>query len=326
MLNCPKVYIILVNYNGWEDSVECLESLLSLTYTNKQIIVVDNNSPNGSINLMLDWARSYYKLNPKSFTSVADDAILEAPDLNSEIVFIQSKRNAGFAAGNNLAIKLAMHKQDFEYLWLLNNDTIVDKNSLSELVKRAVSDKAKNLRTGIWGSKLLFYHSPDTIQALGGVFNLHTFTTSHIGENERDRDITSDYIHKQDYVIGASMFVSKEFVEDVGLLNEDYFLYFEELDWAKRGQKKGYNLGFVQSSNVYHKEGQTIGSSSEGSKKSALADYHGIRSKILFVKKFYPEKLPQLYFLLSGSIILRLKRRQFKRAMKIVSLMFNAAA
>ncbi|WP_461489481.1 glycosyltransferase family protein, partial [Pontibacter sp. HJ8] len=275
---------------------------------------------------MLEWAQRHYQQNPSGYTLLESKDINKTCGCDSEIIFFKSDRNAGFAAGNNIAIKLALLWKDFDFLWLLNNDTIVDGDSLSELVSRAVFDRANALQIGIWGSKLLFYHNPDTIQALGGVFNLNTFTTSHIGENQKDSTLSLSNTPRQDYVIGASMFVSKEFIENVGLLNEDYFLYFEELDWAKRGQLKNYNLGYVPTSRVYHKEGQTIGSSSEGSKKSALADYHGIRSKILFVRKYYPRKLPNLYLLLTGSIVLRLKRLQFKRALKIVSLMFNTTA
>jgi GT2 family glycosyltransferase len=319
----PKVYIILVNYNGWADTIECLESLLKLTYTQKQIIVVDNNSPNGSMQKMLDWAQQHYQHNPAGYTMMESGHIAHTTACDAEIIFIHSEKNAGFAAGNNLAIRLALHRKDFGYLWLLNNDTTVEGNSLSVLVDSAEADKAVGKRTGIWGSKLLFYHSPDTIQALGGSFNQYTFTTSHLGENVQDGNQPTERDLKPDYVIGASMFVSKEFIEDVGLLSEDYFLYFEELDWAKRGQLEGYSLGYVGASRVYHKEGQTIGSSTDGSKKSALADYHGIRSKIIFVRKFYPGKLPNLYLLLTGSILLRLKRLQFKRALKIVSLMIN---
>lgn len=315
----------MVNYNGWKDTIECLESLLQLKYTNKQILVVDNNSPNNSITQLLDWAKARYDQNPSGFKLIPENRLAEATGSGEEVIFIAATRNAGFAAGNNLAIKFALHQNDFEFLWLLNNDTVVDTNSLIELVISATSDTKEENKIGIWGSKLLFYHEPDKIQAIGGAFNLTTFSTSHIGENEPDSSCNALPSTKQDYVIGASMLVSKAFIKDVGLLNEDYFLYFEELDWAKRGELQGYGLGYVEKSRVYHKEGQSIGSSTEGVNKSALADYHGIRSKILFVKRFYPGKLPLLYILLSGSILLRIKRLQFKRAFKIVSLMFKAS-
>ncbi|WP_299701033.1 glycosyltransferase family 2 protein [uncultured Pontibacter sp.] len=325
MLYLPKIYIILVNYNGWKDTIECLESLLQLRYTNKQILVVDNNSPNGSLAHMLDWAKNRYNGRPKGFELIAEKNITEASSGEAEMIFIEAAQNAGFAAGNNLAIRFALRQHDFEFLWLLNNDTVVDADSLSELVMSALSAIEKRENIGIWGSKLLFYHNRDKIQAIGGAFNLKTFTTSHIGENLPDREDIAIPNIKQDYVIGASMFVSKAFIENVGLLNEDYFLYFEELDWAKRGELQGYGLGYVENSKVYHKEGQSIGSSTNGASKSALADYHGIRSKILFVKRFYPSKLPLLYTLLTGSILLRIKRLQFKRALKIVSLMLKTS-
>lgn len=315
----------MLNYNGWKDTIECLESLLSLDYANRQFIVVDNSSPNGSMHHLEDWAVGYSQSRNGTYTILDQHQAINTSisTTQADVVFIKSERNAGFAAGNNIAIKYALLRNDFQYLWLLNNDTIVEPDSLSELVKTATEDEANKKKIGIWGSKVLFHHRPDTIQAIGGKINFPTFTTHHIAENKVDSPSCNITEIDLDYVLGASMFVSEAFVQEVGLLNEDYFLYFEEIDWATRGKQKGYHLGYVCSSRVYHKEGQSIGSSSKGSRKSILADYHGIRSKILFVKKFYPNKIPQLYLFLFGSVILRLKRLQFKRAKQILSLMIN---
>ncbi|WP_114778927.1 glycosyltransferase family 2 protein [Botryobacter ruber] len=324
MPSVPKVFIILLNYKGWEDTIECLQSLQQLVYKNWSAIVIDNNSPNDSVKHLTDWAVATFSNNPAAFTLMDDTGILEkkiAPE--TVVTLIRSSHNSGFAAGNNLGIKLALQQSDCDYLWLLNNDTTVAANSLTELVHKAENACLHKQKTGIWGSKLLYYHQPDTLQAVGGKFSLSTFRSSHIGENQKDEGQFDIEEVKQDYVVGASMFVSRALVEDVGLLDESYFLYFEELDWATRARLCGYKLGFVSSSKIFHKEGKTIGSSSEGHKKSGLADFHGIRSKIIYIKKFYPQKLLRLYISLIASVILRIGRLQFKRARKVILLILK---
>ncbi|RNI22454.1 glycosyltransferase family 2 protein [Rufibacter latericius] len=312
--NQPKVYIIVLNYVSWQDTIECLESLLNLTYQNKEIIVVDNNSPNDSFFHLTKWAENHLP----TFLSLEEKEVPTHPVPDDfGVVFLKAAKNAGFAAGNNLGIRFALQINDAAYLWLLNNDTTVDSNSLRELVNRAENEGKQEPPVGIWGSKLLYYHQPSLVQGVGGKLNLRTFTTSHLHEGEPDSEFLNVASVTLDYVMGASLFVSRKFLSEVGLLSEDYFLYFEELDWAKRAQNAGFALGYVWSSRVYHKEGTTIGSSSSGTEKSDLADYHGIRSKIIFFKKFYPEKAFQLYALLMASALLRVSRLQFKRALTV---------
>lgn len=318
----PKVYTILLNYQGWQDTVECLESVLASDYANNQVLVVDNNSPNDSLPRLRQWAKGYTAKHPCTFEELNEQDSLHT-NPKADVTLIKASRNNGFAAGNNIAIRHALLRNDFDFLWLLNNDTTVAPNALTELVKAATMKKANGKNIGMWGAKLLYYHQPDTLQAIGGRLNTFTFTTRHIAENQLATSVTNTTCPPQDYVVGASMFVTRAFVQEVGLLNESYFLYFEEIDWATRGRQKGFDLGFVPSCCVYHKEGKTIGSSSDGAQKSCLADYHGVRSKILFVQKFYPAKLPWLYVLLLGSVFLRLKRWQFKRALQVVRLMLN---
>ncbi|MBA9077848.1 glycosyltransferase family 2 protein [Rufibacter quisquiliarum] len=322
----PQIYTVLVNYKGWEDTIECLESLLKLDYPHNKIMVVDNASPDNSFQHLINWADSYFKNEPSAFAVLTRKQVLEvdtvALEATTKLFFYQSDQNAGFAAGNNIGIRFALQQNSADFLWLLNNDTVVDKNCLSELVKEALSVESKKKKVGIWGSKILYYHAPDTIQALGGKLSLRTFTSSHIAEGLKEAEIP-ERIQAPDYIVGASMFVSKTFIEQVGLLDESYFLYFEELDWAERGRRKGFTLGFARQSKVFHKEGRSIGSSSSGKKKSELADYHGIRSKIIFFKKFYPERRLQLFSLLMASVILRLTRFQFSRAMTTLRLMLT---
>ncbi len=152
-----KIYIIILNYNGWKDTIECLESVLKNDYENYQIIVVDNDSPNNSMEYIINWAKGKqeviydensqlkhlsqpFESKPLEYVLYTKEEALNGGDkekeskLNNPIIFIQSGENGGFAAGNNIGIKYALTKDDFEYVWLLNNDTVVDEYALYNLV------------------------------------------------------------------------------------------------------------------------------------------------------------------------------------------------
>ena len=124
------------------------------------------------------------------------------------------------------------------------------------------------------------------------------------------------------YVVGASMLVSKEFLEDVGLMCEDYFLYFEETDWAMRARGR-YSLVYAIGSIVYHKVGASIGTRSNPARKSVLCDFHSVRNRLFFTYRFYPLALPTVYVALCGSILLRVFLGHWLRAKMIIKLMFS---
>jgi GT2 family glycosyltransferase len=246
----PKAYIILVNYNGWIDTIECLESVLKLAYQNFQVIVVDNNSPNNSLEYIQQWAEGERKPIPSEHTIIyslvyplipkpvsykiygkneAEEAAGSTTSL-PKVIFIQAGENGGFAAGNNVGIDFALKRGDADYVWLLNNDTVVDRKALSYLIEHFEDSPIK---LGILGSKLLYYHNPSIIQAIAGRYNPWLSTTGHIGGNVTDTgQYDSHHVPSADYIVGASMFISKQFLLDVGNMQEDYFLYFEELDWS----------------------------------------------------------------------------------------------
>lgn len=262
-----KTYIILLNYNGWRDSQECLESLLKLDYTNYQIVLVDNNSPNDSMSHIIAWAKgdeiasvdnpelidlsTPHSNKPLDFFFYDNESALNAgiaaqeTNLNNPLIFIQASENRGFSAGNNIGIKYVLAQNDADFIWLLNTDTVVETNALSALVQKADKYKKENRKVGIIGSKLMYYYHPELIQAVGGRYNKWLATTKHIGAFQKDlgqydNELTSNKIN---YPIGASMFVDINFIQDVGLMCEDYFLYFEELDWVKRAKSKHWNIG-----------------------------------------------------------------------------------
>jgi len=298
-----RVYIVLVNYKGWADTQECLESILKLEYKNYQVIVIDNNSNNNSMKHLLGWANGVETSEAASSTlkyltcspvqKPIKHAFYNEGDciLNNEqeqrafrdntIVFIQSNINAGFAAGNNIGIEHVFKMGDADYTWFLNNDTVVEPNALAELNGKAVQYGLENKKVGIIGSKLMYYYQPGLIQAVGGKYNKWFSTATHIGAFEKDvgQYDNSEVVDSINYPIGASMFVGMEFIKDVGLLCEDYFLYYEELDWVYRGRLKGWDIGYCWRSKIFHKEGASTG--------NKPIDDVLTRSKLIFIRKFY---------------------------------------
>ena len=302
-----KVYIIILNYNSWADTIECLESVLRNDYPNYQVIVVDNNSPNNSMDYIKKWAEGKLEawINPKNplrhlsyppvkkpipyicynrkeaesggnieLESSLVDKIPDEITSKYPLVFIQTGENLGFAGGNNVGIRYALAKNDFEYIWLLNNDTVIEKNALSLLV-----DYAKKNDLGISGSALMYYDDPKKVQAYGGTINKFFGTSKHILN-------VSNIAKKLDYVVGASFLINKKVIKKIGLLPEEYFLYYEETDYCFNARNYGFKLGIAINSIVYHREGSSTGASDNPKKRSELSDILSLRNRIKFHRKY----------------------------------------
>lgn len=314
-----RVYIIIVNWNGGHDTVECLESLLRLSYPSTTLVVCDNGSSDDSLEVIKGWAESQ-SLCYKEFSS-AEVADVSKMNAVFPLVIIRSPVNLGFAGGNNVGIRYALARGDCAYLWLLNNDTVVDTDALARLVER-IEQQAS---VGMCGSTVRLFHDPEKIQALGGGYYCHWLGLPwHYGLfTWRGRKIDSGRAEKWiNYIEGASILVTRQFIEDIGLMCEDYFLYFEEADWAIRAKGR-YNLAYAPESIVYHKVGGSIGTSSNPAKKSYTCDYFNIRNRIVFTRKFYPKALPIIYLVLIGSLLLRLFLGKWGRAVMIFKLLIG---
>lgn len=342
-----KIYIVILNYNNWKDTILCVESVLKSEFKDFQLIVVDNNSTDDSMGYFIKWADGSFPIminetdelknlyyppiqKPVSYLfydlrKTKLDSILKDGNDNKSVVFIQTGYNGGFAYGNNIGIKYVLSRDDFDYIWILNNDTIIRKDTLTKLLEKAEYYKKIGKKVGIIGSKLFYYSNPRTLNTVGGIYNKWFGVSKHLGVLEEDKGQydCEDVLKKIDYISGASMFVSKEFIKDVGLMCEDYFLYYEELDWILRGKKKGWDMGYSWASSVYHKEGASIGSNVDGKKKSELADYCFFRNRILFTKKFYPKYLITVYFGFIITIFNRIIRGQYKRIGLIWKALIN---
>jgi GT2 family glycosyltransferase len=335
-----RAYILIVNWNGWRDTLECLESVFRSDSSNFRVIVCDNNSQDGSLEYIKAWADNRLdtyvpcgsQLINLSWPPVEKPvAYLEydrkdaenggIPDNDAPLILISNGANLGFAGGNNVGLRYAIARNDFDYVWLLNNDTVVKPDALSSMIER-MKEKPD---AGICGSTLNLYNQPEKVQALGGGWYCKWIGLPwHLGRLKKSSDsIDLETVERRmNYVIGASLLVSNKFLEEIGLMCEEYFLFFEELDWAIRA-KGLYSLAYAPKSVVYHKVGRSIGTSSNPAKKSFICDYFNVRNRLFFTSKYYPFSLPAIYIGLCFTLLLRIIFMQWDRVVMIAKTFFN---
>lgn len=297
----PQVSIIILNWNGWKDTIECLESLYQIDYPNYDVILVDNHSEDGSIKKIKQYCNGkkpeveseffdYTTKNKpvKIFECSKDETenatlIDEFKEVSSDrkLLIIKNDNNYGFAEGNNIALRYAAETLDQDYFLLLNNDTVVDKNFLTHLIENA--EKKDDI--GIVGPKVYKYAQPDAVDFAGGTIDLWRGKTHHINSNELNDAQTVDYIE------GCCILLKKEVIEGVGLLNSDYFAYWEETDLCMRAKKEGFKILCIPEAKIWHK----ISSSTK--KISEFSEYYFTRNMFWFMKE-YAKKGQYLSFLL----------------------------
>ena len=239
------VTIVTINYNQLDLTCELLDSLRRVTYPAVEIIVVDNNSK--------------------------EDPTTVITERYPEVTLIVSRENLGFAGGNNLGIKVSRG----EYILFLNNDTEVAPGFLEPLVALFQS----NPQAGAASSKILYYNSGETIQYAGSS-RIDPFTgrSKRIGYLEKDNGQYSS-VKETDLAHGAAMIVPRKVIDEVGMMPEFFFLYYEEVDWCESIKRGGYKIYVVPASKVYHKESMSIG------KGSTLKTYYMTRNRLLYMRR-----------------------------------------
>nr|WP_263351555.1 glycosyltransferase family 2 protein [Acidicapsa acidisoli] len=240
-----------------------------------------------------------------------------AVTVQESLTLIQNGANLGFAAGNNVGLRYALGISDCQHFWLLNNDTVVEPDALEALVR----EMNEHPKVGLCGSLNLSYHDPEDIQALGGkTYNRWTSRVDKLPKLTREElDSSAPAI---DFVNGAATMVSRTFLEEVGLMEESYFLYFEELDWAMRAKGK-FALSYARESVIYHKEGASIGSHPDRIKRSLVSDKYLSRSRVLFTKRFFPWALPSVLASVSLAAVDRFWHGDRERALAMLTFMLQ---
>lgn len=238
--NAPLVAITIVNWNGWKDTLKCIESLRQLKYPRYEIFVVDNGSTDNSVEKI----RSYWP----------------------EVRILETKRNLGYGGGCNVGIREAL-KGVAKYVWLLNNDIYVHSDDLLKLVE--VGEKLP--RSGAIGSVVYFWDSPAKVHAWGGGRVNHWLGTTRLGRGQEEKEL--------DYLNGASLLLRREAIEDVGLFDERFFMYWEDTDMGTRLRSHGWELSVAPESRVLHKVSGSL------NKERWLLNYYYGYSHALYCRK-----------------------------------------
>lgn len=293
--NNPRVSIIVLNWNRWRDTVECLESLYNTDYPNYDAIVLDNGSKDDSIQKIKEYLSGSITVNSKFFQyssknkpvslleiskDEADSAIVEDKAIASlppdgRLIMIRCDQNYGFADGNNIGIGYAMRVLNPDYILLLNNDTVVDKSFLNEMVEVAGGDPS----IGFAGPKVFYYdfQGRDDVISVAGIDLIMKKGYYHrIGAGEVDIG-QHDETRVVDFIEGSCLLARCQTLREAGLFNPLYFAYWEETDLCVRGAKAGYKSVFVPKSRIWHK----IGSSAPNTTRL----YYMTRNRLWFMRQ-----------------------------------------
>lgn len=316
------VYIVVLNWNGWKETVQCLESVFRMDHQDFVAVVCDNASQDNSLQQIIGWADGVVTTAPPSYLGhthvlakpvpydrLTRSAAEAGRPTASRLVIIENQANLGFAGGCNVGVRFAMTRPGMEYVWLLNNDTVVAPDCLAQLLQFALGDP----RIGLAGSQVRYYDRPSVIQTQGGILNRWLCTTHSLyagataGAAHPDDGVASDYIP------GMSMLASRAFISQVGVMEERYFLYYEEIDWAERG-KRDFHYAICPQSIVYHHGGASIGSHTEGGERGKRSEYYLLRNRLLFAQRFYKPRLIIVYVGFLASIGRRLLHGRWSRA------------
>ena len=244
----PHVAIIILNWNGLKDTIECLESLGRIDYPNYKLVVVDNGSEGDDVRILREKFASY-------------------------IDVVENDRNYGYAEGNNIGIRYVLSSSDPDYILILNNDTTVDVSFLTELIKAAENDPL----VGILGPKVYFYFEPNKIQSAGARIHWRTGEVSLIGWREIDVG-QFDETREVEWVTGCAFLIRIKTIEEIGLMHAVYFTYFEDTDLCVRCRKAGYRVVYVPRARIWHKQQLDV------RQVNALQWYYAKRNSVLLMR------------------------------------------
>jgi GT2 family glycosyltransferase len=244
----PLIITVILNTNRRKDTLECLASLHESTYSNHKIILLDNHSTDGS-----------------------QQAIRE---LYPEVQLIELDENLGYAGNNNVGIAAAL-EQEADWVFILNEDTIVDPSCLANLIKVGESDPA----IGIVGPMVYHHDEPGVIQSAGGMLG-QKWESIHLGKNEPDLGQYKEP-HSVEWISGCAILVRGAVIEQIGMLDPKFFYYWEETEWCLRTSEVGWRIVHVPQAQIWHKGVQ------RDYHPSPTVTYYSTRNRLLMLAKHH---------------------------------------
>jgi len=291
-MSATLTQILILNWNNGADTVVCVKSILQ--YSDARVTILDNNSTDDSIELIRSG------LSGDGLVVITTGETSKIRNTNDRLVLILSPQNTGFAGGNNFLMKLYISDEQVRYFWLLNNDAVATPGTLAAMKAKMEEDS----RNAFTGSLILDFFEKDKVQCCGLHYYKYFGVSKMLLKNELWTETSRSNLPygKIGFQHGASLFVRKEALATIGLMDENFFLYFEEHDWQERAAKKGLKNNIAIDAIVYHK-----GSVSTSSRKHLFFYYYN-RSSMIFARKhnsFFV--LLCSVFLLSGITVVRTK-------------------
>lgn len=276
--NHGHVSIILINWNRWADTIECIESLLKQTYQHFTIFVIDNDSSDDSLERIDAYVNRRLSPHIPEEDSVAENVlplgtlpiktkVISEFDLDKfsmedfvpfSVVVIKNSKNYGFGYANNQIMRLVVKSKQSGYVWVLNNDTVQDHSALEALIIEANRDPA----IGIVGSILAYYDEPQTLQCAGGAYFFPFLGFAKLYYKNAPRELlpemSANSIEKSiNFLPGTSILLRKDILQKVGIFDKDYFMYAEDIDLSYRVKQLGYRIRVAKNSIIYHKESKS---------------------------------------------------------------------
>ncbi len=244
----PRVFIVILNWNGLEDTLECLRELEHLEYSNRRTVIVDNGSSDGSLD------------------------IIQAR--HPDVTLIRNGVNLGFTGGCNVGLQYA-REQGTDYVWLLNNDAVVPPRSLSILVEAA----ERSPKVGLVGPVVRFFDKPDEVQFAGTLLDPLSEEETHIRLRAfGDPDDPNAWL----VLVGTALLVKTDVINKIGLLDERYFAYCEDWDYSVRAFQAGFDVLVERAASILHKSTGSMG------RESSIKEYYMVRNRYIFWRSHLP--------------------------------------
>ena len=279
--------VIIVCYMSVDVIIGCLQSLIDSRNVTLRIIVTNNASPDETAQIVCDWAKNQGiefeehmvgpELSPKLNTSTS-------------VALLNTTSNLGFAGGVNIGLRTLLKDRTVDFFWILNPDCVVLPNTAQIFAAKLEALGPFSLM----GGRILYHEAPRLIQSDGGRVNRWTGICSNVNQGLKSGDAPLPDIDSLDFISGANVVVSRIFVETAGLMPEHYFLYYEEVDWAKR--RGSLPLVICPDAIVLHHGGTSIGTGSVNRRPSEFANYFNYRNLMRFMRRYEPNRLPIAFF------------------------------
>jgi GT2 family glycosyltransferase len=301
MAGQPSVFIIVLNWNGWEDTIECLMSVLNINYKNFTVVMLDNGSDDGSIDKIKQWAMGKIKTHSPHIPQIQNNISIEIFEYDREqaeggglheiereiekissdekIILIKNNENLGFAKGNNVGVRYAI-KRGADYVFLLNNDTNIHVNGLKTMIEFLENNRNYTAAT----SQIRFYDRP-VIWNCGGTINSF-YLRRYLFADQNVSDVPQSGSMDVSYVTGCSMLIPVHMINTYGMLCENFFFGEEDFEFALRAKKNKLKMACVFDSVVYHKLGGSINRAKDSNIFNKALNYY--LNRFIDVKHYMP--------------------------------------